>query len=280
MKQRLSNITEFFIDWIAAPLHIKLYSTAMLLAFAWMICISFSGDIHLLTPLSLALCGATLTLAALALLIEIHGWASTLKSWQEKSWLVSGVLAGLLAMALAFSAAYAATLVNEITGVPPSLFPYTTAFLTPPAALAVVLIVILGIYIATSLHLLLSALVTIPLNLIQALLPGNRAKAPRWSNTVRGMRLVGVGALIMAIFYIGPWYALSLNAAGRLFASSFEMYAHDPCISDPTQERMARIDDENVLVVSSGSRFNAVFERRRCSKSQEIVARESLRPLP
>ncbi|NBF12436.1 hypothetical protein [Pseudomonas sp. Fl4BN1] len=276
----MNSIINFFIDWIEAPTRIKLYSAAMGFSLAWMVCTVTTADARSSMPLNLVLLGAAATLSALAVLIEIYAWASQLKTWQKKSWLVRVVLTGLLAMTLAFSAAYAAIIVNKITGVPPSLFPYTTAFLTPLATLAVLLVIIAMIYIGVSLQLLLSSLISLPIIFTGLLLPGIRHKTARWTNSVRTMRLLGVAALILGTVYLTPWYERALNSIGRIFVVHFEMYAYDPCVKDPRQERMTRIDDESVLIATSTPPFSTHFERRHCNKSQGFASGESDASVP
>jgi hypothetical protein len=271
LNKRLNNLMEFAIEWMEASLCIKLYSVAMMTAIAWVIGAVIEPQRPLTGPLSLALLGVAAIASGLSLLIEIHAWATRLKTWQEASWLVRGTFAGLLTMALAFSAAYASTLVNEITGAPPSLFPYTTAFLTPLAALAVLLMVVMVVYVLVFAHAFVMGTLSMLMGVMKIILPKFKTKAARWVTLVISMRLLGVFALASGILQIIPWYETALKSIGWLFAVRYEMYAHDPCVRNTELERLIHSDDETVLVVSRDQSFMTPLERRRCPKTTGLA---------
>ena len=266
LNKKLIGLIEFAISWIEASLSIKLYTLAMLFVIAMLIHGLIEPE-HMFTgAVNNALMGGAMALSGLGMLLEMYAWAGRIKTWQESSWALRLVLAGCVTMSLAFSAAYASTIVNEVTHAPPSLFPYTIAFLTPLSALAILLIVLMLVYVVVITHAFLAGLCSSFNNMITVVLPGLKSAPGRWAWTVIVMRVLGVVALIMGFFQIQPWYESGLKSAGWLFAARFETYAHDPCIQPGAEEHVVRRDDDSVLVVSKRQAFGAPFERRRCAK--------------
>ncbi|OOH79967.1 hypothetical protein BOW65_13400 [Pseudomonas koreensis] len=266
MNKRLIGLIEFAISWIEASLSIKLYSLGLACGIAMVIHALTDPQRLLTSTVNHALTGVVMTLSGLGMLLEIHAWASRIKTWQESSWALRGVLAGLLTMSLAFSAAYASTIVNEVTEAPPSLFPYTVAFLTPLSALAILLIVLMVVYVAVMSHAFLAGIYSSLKSVITIVVPGLKSKPARWVQMVILMRALGIAALVLGCFHIQPWYGSGLKSVGWIFASRFEMYAHDPCIKPGAEEHIIRRDDDSVLVFSKHQPFMTPFERRRCAK--------------
>lgn len=270
MKKKLVSLIELVISWIEAPLSIKLYSLAMMFGIIFVI-YAFVEPLESLNSLpNLILLGLAKFFSGLALLLEMYAWATRIKTWQDSSWALRGVLAGVLAMSLAFSAAYASTIVNEVTGAPPSLFPYTIAFLTPLSALAILLMVLMLVYVVVIAQALLVGLQSMVKSVLPTVMPRFKGGSALWLHLVIYMRILGVVTLVSGILQLIPWYESGLKSVGWVFAARYEMYAHDPCVIPGAEEHIIRRDDDSVLVVSNRQAFMTPFERRRCAKDHGL----------